>query len=132
MRRSMRLPERPTAPWPPRRPTPVPRSCDTRDRGMCHGAAASQRSARLRLNVERASHERSARRNSASEGLDMNKRTRGKTGSAAGSRLGAATPLRGLLNRVFPDHWSFLLGEIALYSFVVLVVTGTFLALFFD
>ena len=33
---------------------------------------------------------------------------------------------------MFPDHWSFLLGEIALYSFVVLIATGTFLALFFD
>ncbi len=33
---------------------------------------------------------------------------------------------------IFPDHWSFLLGEIALYSFVILVVTGVFLALFFD
>jgi ubiquinol-cytochrome c reductase cytochrome b subunit len=43
-----------------------------------------------------------------------------------------ATPLRGMLNRVFPDHWSLLLGEIALYSFVALVVTGTFLALFFN
>jgi ubiquinol-cytochrome c reductase cytochrome b subunit len=45
---------------------------------------------------------------------------------------GRATPLRGLLNRVFPDHWSFLLGEIALYSFVVLAGTGAFLALFFN
>jgi ubiquinol-cytochrome c reductase cytochrome b subunit len=43
-----------------------------------------------------------------------------------------ATPLRGLLHRVFPDHWSFLLGELALYSFVVLVGTGAFLAVFFD
>jgi ubiquinol-cytochrome c reductase cytochrome b subunit len=32
---------------------------------------------------------------------------------------------------VFPDHWSFLLGEIALYSFIVLVITGVFLTLFF-
>jgi ubiquinol-cytochrome c reductase cytochrome b subunit len=47
-------------------------------------------------------------------------------------RLGAAKPIRFLLDYVFPDHWSFLLGEIALYSFIVLVVTGTFLALFFD
>lgn len=36
------------------------------------------------------------------------------------------------MNHVFPDHWSFMLGEIALYSFVVLVITGTFLAIFFD
>ena len=47
-------------------------------------------------------------------------------------RLGAARPVRFLLDYVFPDHWSFLLGEIALYSFVVLVITGIFLALFFD
>jgi ubiquinol-cytochrome c reductase cytochrome b subunit len=32
---------------------------------------------------------------------------------------------------VFPDHWSFLLGEIALYSFIVLVGTGIFLALYY-
>ncbi|MFF8596240.1 cytochrome bc complex cytochrome b subunit [Streptomyces sp. NPDC015220] len=37
-----------------------------------------------------------------------------------------------LLRKAFPDHWSFLLGEIALYSFAVLVLTGTFLTLFFD
>lgn len=48
------------------------------------------------------------------------------------SRLGVAKPLRKALTKVFPDHWSFLLGEIALYSFIVLVVTGTFLALFFE
>ena len=47
-------------------------------------------------------------------------------------RLGAARPIRFLLDYVFPDHWSFLLGEIALYSFIVLVITGTFLALFFN
>jgi ubiquinol-cytochrome c reductase cytochrome b subunit len=47
-------------------------------------------------------------------------------------RLGAARGVRWLMDYVFPDHWSFLLGEIALYSFVVLVLTGTFLALFFN
>ncbi|MFY9977209.1 MAG: cytochrome bc complex cytochrome b subunit [Candidatus Sulfotelmatobacter sp.] len=36
------------------------------------------------------------------------------------------------LNHVFPDHWSFMLGEIALYSFVILVITGTFLAMFYN
>ncbi|MGI8648192.1 MAG: cytochrome bc1 complex cytochrome b subunit [Mycobacteriales bacterium] len=50
----------------------------------------------------------------------------------ADDRLAAAGPLRRLMNKVFPDHWSFLLGEIALYSFVVLLLTGTFLTLFFD
>ena len=47
-------------------------------------------------------------------------------------RFQAATPLRALLNKVFPDHWSFLLGEIALFSFIILLLTGTFLTLFFD
>jgi quinol---cytochrome-c reductase cytochrome b subunit len=42
------------------------------------------------------------------------------------------TTIRTLRDKVFPDHWSFLLGEIALWSFVVLLVTGTFLAFFFD
>src|SRR3954465_7807522 len=51
---------------------------------------------------------------------------------ALDERFQAATPLRRLLNKVFPDHWSFLLGEIALYSFVVLLLSGVFLALFFD
>ncbi|WP_324785914.1 ubiquinol-cytochrome c reductase cytochrome b subunit [Streptomyces sp. H51] len=37
-----------------------------------------------------------------------------------------------LLRKAFPDHWSFLLGEIALYSFLVLVLTGTYLTLYFD
>ncbi|HET7194287.1 MAG TPA: ubiquinol-cytochrome c reductase cytochrome b subunit [Nocardioides sp.] len=51
---------------------------------------------------------------------------------AVDDRYKAATPLRGLLNKVFPDHWTFLLGEIALFSFIILLLTGTFLALFFD
>jgi len=48
------------------------------------------------------------------------------------SRSGAAPFLRKALRYVFPDHWSFLLGEVALYSFLVLVVTGVFLTLFFE
>ena len=35
------------------------------------------------------------------------------------------------IRKVFPDHWSFMLGEIALWSFVVLLLTGTFLTLWF-
>jgi len=34
--------------------------------------------------------------------------------------------------KVFPDHWSFLLGEVALYSFIVILLSGTFLTLFFE
>ncbi|MCF6524533.1 cytochrome b N-terminal domain-containing protein [Streptomyces sp. JJ36] len=39
---------------------------------------------------------------------------------------------RQFLRKAFPDHWSFLLGEIALYTFVVLVLTGVFLTFFFS
>ncbi|ROT28187.1 cytochrome b [Micromonospora sp. HM5-17] len=46
-------------------------------------------------------------------------------------RLRTAPVVRRVLAAVFPDHWSFMLGEIALYSFVVLVLTGVFLTLFF-
>jgi ubiquinol-cytochrome c reductase cytochrome b subunit len=46
-------------------------------------------------------------------------------------RVGAATGIKAALRYVFPDHWSFLLGEIALYAFIVLVATGIFLALFY-
>jgi ubiquinol-cytochrome c reductase cytochrome b subunit len=47
-------------------------------------------------------------------------------------RLGAAPLLRRALRYVFPDHWSFLLGEVALYAFAVLVATGVYLTLFFN
>ena len=47
------------------------------------------------------------------------------------SRLRLAKFARRAMNHVFPDHWSFLLGEIALYSFVILVLTGAYLAMFF-
>ena len=40
--------------------------------------------------------------------------------------------LRPQLNKVFPTHWSFMLGEMALYSFIILLLTGVYLALFFD
>jgi ubiquinol-cytochrome c reductase cytochrome b subunit len=55
-----------------------------------------------------------------------------KTAGGLDDRIPMATPLRSVLNKVFPDHWSFLLGEIALFSFIMLLLTGTFLALFFD
>lgn len=46
-------------------------------------------------------------------------------------RLGAGHWARKGLKKVFPDHWSFLLGEIALFCFVVLVATGVYLTLFY-
>jgi quinol---cytochrome-c reductase cytochrome b subunit len=47
-------------------------------------------------------------------------------------RSGAAPFLRKTLRYLFPDHWSFLLGEVALYAFMVLVGTGIYLTLFFE
>ena len=46
-------------------------------------------------------------------------------------RIGIARGGRILLDKIFPDHWSFMLGEIALYSFIVLVATGIFLTLYY-
>jgi ubiquinol-cytochrome c reductase cytochrome b subunit len=46
-------------------------------------------------------------------------------------RLGVASWARKSLRKVFPDHWSFLLGEIALFCFIILVATGVFLTLFY-
>lgn len=50
----------------------------------------------------------------------------------ADERLGLATAMKKNLRKVFPDHWSFMLGEIALWSFVVLLLTGVFLTLWFN
>jgi ubiquinol-cytochrome c reductase cytochrome b subunit len=46
-------------------------------------------------------------------------------------RVGAAGFLKRNLAKVFPDHWAFMLGEVALYAFVLLVLTGVFLTFFY-
>jgi ubiquinol-cytochrome c reductase cytochrome b subunit len=46
-------------------------------------------------------------------------------------RAGAAKPINYLLKKVFPDHWSFMLGEIAMFSLIILLITGTFLTFWF-
>jgi ubiquinol-cytochrome c reductase cytochrome b subunit len=56
----------------------------------------------------------------------------GAAASWADDRLGLATLAKKNLRKVFPDHWSFMLGEIALWSFVVLLLTGVFLSLWFN
>ncbi|GAB3666967.1 cytochrome bc complex cytochrome b subunit [Nocardioides korecus] len=55
----------------------------------------------------------------------------GATAEWADERLGLAGLAKKNLRKVFPDHWSFMLGEIALWSFVVLLLTGVFLTLWF-
>ena len=56
----------------------------------------------------------------------------GNIGNNLDSRLPAAGVVRTQINKVFPTHWSFMLGEVALYSFIILLLTGVYLALFFD
>ena len=58
----------------------------------------------------------------------------GKAGVVANwadERLGLGTVMKKNLRKVFPDHWSFMLGEIALWSFVVLLLSGVFLTLWY-
>src|SRR5215218_7785236 len=51
---------------------------------------------------------------------------------AVTDRLGADALAGKVLRKVFPNHFSFLWGEVALYSFIVLLVTGVYLTLFFE
>ena len=46
-------------------------------------------------------------------------------------RTGFARVARTVLRKIFPDHWSFLLGEVVLFCYVILVLTGVFLTFFF-
>ncbi len=56
----------------------------------------------------------------------------GKSLNEVDDRYHPAAGIRRQLNKVFPTHWSFLLGEIALYSFIVLLLSGVYLSLWFD
>ena len=56
----------------------------------------------------------------------------GKAANFVDERIGAAGWVKKSLNKVFPDHWSFMLGEVCMYSFIILLLSGTFLALWFD
>ncbi|MFI9174502.1 cytochrome bc1 complex cytochrome b subunit [Streptomyces lincolnensis] len=55
-----------------------------------------------------------------------------KVADWADGRLGLYALAKANMRKVFPDHWSFMLGEVCLYSFLVLILTGVFLTLFFD
>ncbi len=56
----------------------------------------------------------------------------GKSADELDQRFHLASGMRRQINKVFPNQWSFMLGEIALYTFIVLLISGTYLALFFD
>ena len=55
----------------------------------------------------------------------------GKFANEIDERFGSANFVKRNARKVFPDHWSFMLGEIALYSFIILLLTGVFLTLWF-
>jgi len=56
----------------------------------------------------------------------------GQVANYVDERTGAAAWMKKNLQKVFPDHWSFLLGEVALYSFIILLLSGTYLTFWFD
>ena len=56
----------------------------------------------------------------------------GGTANYLDERLGLGAVVKGFGRKIFPDHWSFMLGEVAMYSFVVLLISGTFLTFFFQ
>jgi ubiquinol-cytochrome c reductase cytochrome b subunit len=64
--------------------------------------------------------------------MTARERIAGSVANYVDERTGAAKWMKKNLTKVFPDHWSFLLGEIALYSFVILLLSGTFLTFWFD
>jgi ubiquinol-cytochrome c reductase cytochrome b subunit len=63
--------------------------------------------------------------------MSLTSRAAGGLANALDERFGVAGFARRTARKVFPDHWSFMMGEIALYSFIVLLLSGTYLALFF-
>jgi len=64
--------------------------------------------------------------------MSQGEKVLGTVANYVDERTGAAKWLKKNLLKVFPDHWSFLLGEIALYSFIILLLSGTFLTFWFD
>jgi ubiquinol-cytochrome c reductase cytochrome b subunit len=64
--------------------------------------------------------------------MTARERIAGNVAGYVDDRTGAAKWMKKNLTKVFPDHWSFLLGEICLYSFIILLLSGTFLTFWFD
>ncbi|TNC23890.1 cytochrome bc1 complex cytochrome b subunit [Amycolatopsis alkalitolerans] len=66
------------------------------------------------------------------KGTSLVQRQAAEAATNMDQRYRLAKGLRHQMNKVFPTHWSFLLGEIALYSFIILILSGVYLTLFFD
>ena len=63
--------------------------------------------------------------------MSTSERAAGSVGNFLDERVGASKGVKFLFRKIFPDHWSFMLGEVALYSFIILLLTGTFLTFFY-
>jgi len=63
--------------------------------------------------------------------VSLTRRLSGGTADYLDQRTGIGAAVKNFARKIFPDHWSFLLGEVALYSFVVLLISGVFLTMFF-
>ena len=64
--------------------------------------------------------------------MSARERIAGNVANYLDERTGAAKWMKKNLQKVFPDHWSFMLGEVVMYSFVILLLSGTFLTFWFD
>lgn len=67
--------------------------------------------------------------------LGSGKLQKGYVGAASNyidERTSISAVVKEFGRKIFPDHWSFLLGEVALYSFVIILLSGTFLTFFFQ
>lgn len=56
----------------------------------------------------------------------------GRIANFVDTRVGGSAMVKEFGRKIFPDHWSFMFGEVALYTFVILLISGTFLTFFFD
>ncbi len=60
------------------------------------------------------------------------KTSTGRIANFVDTRVGGSAMVKEFGRKVFPDHWSFMFGEVALYTFVILLISGTFLTFWFD
>ncbi|WP_261622950.1 cytochrome bc1 complex cytochrome b subunit [Nesterenkonia marinintestina] len=56
----------------------------------------------------------------------------GRIADYVDQRVGGTSIVREFGRKIFPDHWTFMFGELALYSFLILILSGTFLTFWFD
>ena len=52
----------------------------------------------------------------------------GRIANFVDTRVGLSGVVKEFGRKIFPDHWSFMFGEVALYSLVILLISGTSVA----